>query len=153
MGARGGVGRGAAHASVDVPVIAAFVRLAAAIVVGALALSPPAFGQADPARTAPDKLYLVVFSLGPAWYKGKAPPEQTAFREHGANLKRLRDAKRIAMGARYADKGMIVLRAPSEAAARAEVEADPGVKAGIFTFEVDELRVFYPGVVGDAAAN
>jgi len=66
MGARGGVGRGAAHASVDVPVIAAFVRLAAAIVVGALALSPPAFGQADPARTAPDKLYLVVFSLGPA---------------------------------------------------------------------------------------
>jgi len=57
------------------------------------------------------------------------------------------------MGAGSANKGMIVLRAPSEAAARAEMEADPGVKAGIFTFEVDELRVFYPGVVGDAAAN
>ena len=55
------------------------------------------------------------------------------------------------MGARYADKGMIVLRAASEAAARAEIEADPGVVAGIFTFDVNELRVFYPGMVGHAS--
>jgi hypothetical protein len=40
---------------------------------------------------------------------------------------------------------MIVLRAESEAAARAELEADPGVRAGIFTFELNELRVFYDG--------
>lgn len=97
---------------------------------------------------APDKLFLVVFSLGPAWDKAKPPPEQPAFREHGANLKRLRDGQRIAMGARYADKGMIVLRAASEAEARAEIEADPGVKAGTFTFELNEMRVFYPGMVG-----
>lgn len=111
-----------------------------------LALASPAFAQAPAA----EKLFLVVFSLGPAWDKAKPPGEQTAFREHGANLKRLRDARQIAMGARYADKGMLVLRAASEAAARAELEADPGVKAGIFTFDVNELRVFYPGMVGQA---
>jgi hypothetical protein len=41
-----------------------------------------------------------------------------------------------------------VLRAASEAEARAEIEADPGVRAGTFTFEVNEMRVFYPGTVG-----
>ena len=114
----------------------------------AVLLLVAALGAAHAQVPAADKLFLVVFSLGPAWDKAKPPPEQTAFREHGANLKRLRDAHRIAMGARYADKGMIVLRAPTEGEARAEIEADPGVKAGIFTFELNELRVFYPGTVG-----
>lgn len=120
------------------------MRRALALVALVAASLGPAHAQTPPA----DKLFLVVFSLGPAWDKAKPPPEQTAFREHGANLKRLRDAQRIAMGARYADKGMIVLRAASEAEARAEIAADPGVKAGIFTFELDEMRVFYPGTVG-----
>jgi uncharacterized protein YciI len=123
------------------------MRIAALLVLAVLSWT--AWGQAAPAPSQ-EKLFLVVFSLGPAWDKSKPPPEQTAFREHGANLKRLRDEKRIAMGARYADKGMIVLRAPTEADARAELEADPGVQARIFTFEVNELRVFYPGMVGQA---
>jgi uncharacterized protein YciI len=89
--------------------------------------------------------FLVVFSLGPQWVAGKPPGEQSSFREHGQNLKRLREAGRIVLGARYADKGMIVLRAESEAAARAELEADPGVRSGIFTFDLNELRVFYDG--------
>ena len=142
--------------------MAATMRMPACACVAALvfALSPMAGAQpaADPNATTatlpspPEKLFLVVFSLGPAWVAGKPPPEQTGFREHGANLRRLREAERIAMGARYADKGMIVLRAASEAAARAELEADPGVVAGIFTFDVNELRVFYPGMVGDASS-
>jgi len=101
-----------------------------------------------PATVPQERLYLVIFSLGPAWVAGKPPGEQPAFREHGQNLKRLRDANRIAMGARYADKGMIVLRGESEAAARSEVEADPGVRARTFTFELNELVPFYPGYVG-----
>jgi uncharacterized protein YciI len=114
----------------------------------------PAAGASNqsPDRTGPTtdagRQFLVVFSLGPGWVAGKPPAEQPSFREHGQNLKRLRDAERIVLGARYADKGMIVLRADSEAAARAELEADPGVKAGIFTFELNELRVFYDGFLG-----
>lgn len=100
------------------------------------------------AATTRERLYIVIFSVGPAWVAGKPPGEQTAFREHGQNLKRLRDADRIAMGARYADKGMIVLRSETEAAARSEIEADPGVRAGIFTFELNELVPFYSGYVG-----
>lgn len=125
-----------------------------------LGLMFPAAAQTGPGATAADAAagaavsgrdFLVVFSLGPQWVAGKPPGEQTSFREHGQNLKRLRDAGRIVLGARYADKGMIVLRAESEAAARAELEADPGVRAGIFTFDLSELRVFYDGYLGRPA--
>lgn len=91
------------------------------------------------------KLLIVHFSVGPSWSAEKPPHEQTSFRDHGRNLKRLRDEGRIVLGARYSDKGMIVLRAESEERARAEMSADPGVRAGIFTFELFELRPFYDG--------
>jgi hypothetical protein len=126
------------------------VAFALWLVLTPLAAQAPAGGTAlpEPSRTeslAPGKDFLVVFSVGPGWISGKPPGEQAGFREHGSNLKRLRDAGRIVLGARYADKGMIVLRAESETAARTELEADPGVRAGIFTFELNELRVFYDG--------
>jgi ketosteroid isomerase-like protein len=92
-----------------------------------------------------DALFIVTFQTGPAWTAGKPPAEQAAFAEHGANLQRLRREGVIALGARYADKGMIVTRFPDEAAARREIGADPGVKAGTFTFEVAELRPFFEG--------
>ena len=92
-----------------------------------------------------DALFIVTFQSGPAWAAGKPPAEQPAFAEHGANLHRLRREGVIALGARYAEKGMIVARFPDEAAARREIGADPGVKAGTFTFEVAELRPFFEG--------
>lgn len=110
-----------------------------------LALPPAVASQPASPAAAPEKLFLVQFSLGPAWTAGKAPQEQPKFREHGANLKRLRDDGRIVLGARYADKGMVVLRYPTEDQARAEMAADPGIQAGIFTFELFELRPFYDG--------
>lgn len=91
------------------------------------------------------KQFLVQFSLGPTWQQGKAPNEQPAFAEHGRNLKRLRDEGRIVVGARYADKGMIVLLADNAAAARSEMDVDPGVQSGIFLYELHELKVFYEG--------
>ena len=98
-----------------------------------------------------DALFIVTFSTGPAWTAGKPPAEQPEFAAHGANLQRLRREGRIALGGRYADKGMIVARFPSEAAARQELAADPGVKAGTFTFEMAELPPFFEGCL-DAAA-
>ena len=99
-----------------------------------------------------DALFIVTFSTGPAWAAGKPPAEQPMFREHGANLQRLRRDGRIALGARYADKGMVVARFPDEAAARQEIAADPGVKAGTFTYELAELRPFFEGCLESAAA-
>ena len=125
--------------------------LVAATAAGAQAPPAGAGPAAAAAAATPTatRQYLVVFSLGPAWDKSRPPPEQPRFADHGRNLKRLRDAGAIVLGARYADKGMLVLRAESEAAARAEIENDPGVQAGIFTFELNELRAFYPGFVGN----
>ena len=94
-----------------------------------------------------DALFIVTFSTGPAWTAGKPPAEQPAFAEHGANLHRLRREGVIALGARYGDKGMVVARFPDEAAARAAFAADPGIKAGTFTFELAELRPFFDGCV------
>lgn len=98
-------------------------------------------------EAAPGKLFLVQLSLGPAWVAGKPPTEQPSFGEHGRNMKRLRDAGRIEVGARYADKGMLVLRYATENDARTEIAADPGVQAGIFTFELFELQPFYDGCI------
>jgi uncharacterized protein YciI len=134
----------------------------AAAMLLALALTPagPMRGGADAAETPPASapaakpdsvaaptgaLFLVTFSLGPNWVQDKAPPEQVGFREHGQNLGRLRKEEKIVLGARYADKGMIVLRAESLEAVQAEMAADPGVVAGLFTFEAHPLQTFYDG--------
>jgi len=131
-------------------------RWIACLAAGALSLSLTVYA-AGAAATAPqvektpspdqaeERLFLVQLSLGPAWVDGRPPQEQPSFREHGQNLGRLRGEGRIVLGARYADKGMIVLRAPSEEAARVEMAADPGVVAGIFVFELNELQAFYEG--------
>lgn len=109
------------------------------VLIAAGSARPPLQEEADGA------LFLVQFSLGPAWDPAKGPAEQDAFAEHSGNLGRLRGEGRIVLGARYSDKGMIVLRAATEEAARAEIEADPGVVAGIFTFELHALAPFYGG--------
>jgi hypothetical protein len=96
-----------------------------------------AFGQVPP-------LFVVHFETGPSWNKALPPTEQTAFKEHSANLSRLRKEGVIAFGARYAEFGMIFIRADSTEAVRTLMDADPGVRAGIFVYRVDTLNVFYP---------
>ena len=95
--------------------------------------------------------FVVQLTLGAAWDKAKPPNQQPGFAEHSANLRALRDAGKLALGARYADKGLLVVRATDAAEARALFDADPMVKGELFALQVDELRVFYPGTVGDAA--
>jgi uncharacterized protein YciI len=67
--------------------------------------------------------------------------------DEGANLKRLRDAGHLVMGARYSDIGLVVLAAESEESARAMIDADPSIAAGTFTYEVHPFSVFYSGTV------
>ena len=115
-----------------------------------LALSiATAFAQAP--APAPASLYAAVFKTGPKWDPAKPPNEQAAFREHSANLAKLRAAGRIVMGARYADVGLVGVTAPDEAAARKLFEADPSISAGTFALEVYRFSVFYPGMVGTPA--
>lgn len=93
------------------------------------------------------ELFAVEIKVGPKWDASKPPNEQAFFKEHSANLKRLRDAGDIVMGARYADKGLIVFSARSMAEVRVLMEQDPAMTAGTFVYEVHVFNVFYPGLV------
>ena len=92
-------------------------------------------------------LFAVEITTGPKWDTTKPPPDQAYFREHSAVLKRLREAGHLVMGARYADKGLVVLAAENEAAARAMMNDDPSMKAGTFKYEVHAFNVFYGGTL------
>ena len=89
-------------------------------------------------------LFVVHFETGPAWNAALEPSAQPSFKEHSANLARLRKEGAIRFGARYGDFGMIFLEAPSLEKARELIEADPGVRAGTFIFRIAPLNVFYP---------
>jgi uncharacterized protein YciI len=119
--------------------------LHAALLTSPLLASPAVAAQAEP--QAPASLFAVEFRVGPKWDASKKPHEQTHFREHSANLKRLRDSGHLLVGARYADKGFLVIAAESEASARALVEADPSVSGQTFAYDLHPFNVFYAGCV------
>lgn len=100
-----------------------------------------------PSTEVPGKLYAVEIKVGPRWVSGKAPQEQEFFREHSDNLRKLREQGSLALGARYGDKGLVVLAAESESAARAMIDQDPSMRNGTFVYELHEFSVFYGGSV------
>lgn len=107
-------------------------------------------GASRPQSATPpvSRLFAVEIQTGPGWDAAKPPQAQAFFKEHSAHLKQLRDAGRIRAGARYADKGFLVLEAADESEARTWMEADPSMRAGTFRFTLSEMRVFYPGHLG-----
>lgn len=92
-------------------------------------------------------LALALGHAGPAWDAAKRPQDQPHFREHSLNLKRLRDQGRLLMGARYADKGLVLLQAANEEEAHAMMKQDPSIQAGVFSYTLSEFRVFYGGTL------
>ncbi len=116
----------------------------------ALGFPSSAASQATTPPPSELKLFAVEIKTGPQWDASKPPQDQRYFREHSANLKRLREAGSLVMGARYSDKGLLVLTAPAIEDVRLMMEADPSVTAGTFVYEVHDFRVFYPGMVQPA---
>lgn len=98
-------------------------------------------------------LFAVEITTGQNWNTQKPPQEQLHFAQHSANLKRLRDAGVLVMGARYSDKGFILLKAKDETHARTMMDADPSIEAGIFQYQVHPFYVFYAGTVNKRAAS
>lgn len=101
----------------------------------------------EPAPPAGSGLYLIEFTVGAAWDHALPVPEQTGFAGHSANLARLRKDGVLLFGARYADKGVILLKAPDVEAARGALANDPALAAGVFVADIHEFRPFYPGEV------
>jgi hypothetical protein len=94
-----------------------------------------------------DSLFIVTYTTGPAWDASKPPMEQPNFKEHSANLGAMRKEGLIRFGARYSDKGMIVVSFKSLAAAKERILVDPGVANGLFKAEIERLRPFYFGCI------
>jgi hypothetical protein len=95
----------------------------------------------------PDSLYIVTYTTGPAWDVAKPPGEQPYFKEHSANLGKLRKDGVITAGARYADKGIIFIKASSLPAAKEIIFADQAVANKLFNADVQKLNVFYDGCI------
>ncbi|MFZ6011786.1 MAG: hypothetical protein ACOYXT_15695 [Bacteroidota bacterium] len=99
------------------------------------------------AQSKSDSLYIVTYTTSTGWDYAKKPHEQPYFKEHSAHLSALRKAGTIKMGARYADKGIIVIVAPSHQSAREIVESDQAIVNRLFQADVQKLSVFYEGCV------
>ena len=96
-------------------------------------------------------LFAVEITVGSKWDQSKPPQEQQHFRDHSSSLKRLRDAGALIVGARYSDKGLVVLAAPDEASARAMMDEDQSIRAEVFKYQIHPFNVFYSGTVNTKA--
>lgn len=90
-------------------------------------------------------LFAVEIRTGPGWDRARSPQDQAFFKEHSANLRRMREAGLLVMGARYADKGLVVVAAASVADVKAQMDQDPSIGAGTFAYEIHPFNVFYGG--------
>lgn len=101
-----------------------------------------------PSQTGPVKQYFIaIFSRGPAWDDAKPANEQLGFKEHSDNLRRLRAEKRISIGGRYGEKGMVIVEAPNEAEAGSLFASDMMVEKKTFILELNQFRPFYKGAI------
>ena len=97
------------------------------------------------AQEAKDSLFIVTYTTGPLWDTSKNPGEQMHFKEHSSRLGQLRKDGVIKFGARYADKGIVVIAAPTTAAAREIVFVDQAVANKLFVADIQKLSIFYDG--------
>lgn len=110
------------------------------------ALAAAAAGPAQAQGTAP--LFIAPLSLGPNWDAARPAQEQAGFREHSANLQRLRRERPHGVWRALCRQGHDdPERTTDIASARAEFNADPMVAGERFALDVQELRAFHRGCV------
>lgn len=76
-----------------------------------LFVSSVAWAQSTDTKS--DSLYMVTYTMGSLWDSSKSPGEQQFFKEHSGFMGKLRKDGITKLGARYADKGMIIISASS----------------------------------------
>ena len=94
-----------------------------------------------------DSLYMVIYSTGPGWIAGKSFGEQVHASSHNAFMQQLRKDSVTKLGARYADKGMLVIKSATLAAARKLIDADPAIISQTFRAEIYPVNFFYKGCI------
>ena len=114
-----------------------------ALLLGLLALLQASQAPAETAGAGPPKMIpyqLVMLKPGPSYPSAGTPEGQATLKEHVAHLYRLgAGGVSVAAGPFLDDgdiQGVLIVKAPTPAEARQVEDADPAVKAGIFTVEV-----------------
>jgi uncharacterized protein YciI len=107
--------------------------------------STPARETIDVQEQQPARLFAVRYRPGSAWNKDKPPGEQTGFSAHSANLQRLRREGALVLGGRFADVGLVVVKAADATAARALFATDPTIAADVFTIQIDPWSTIFAG--------
>jgi hypothetical protein len=129
------------------------VTIIAGVLLVALADGFPLVAAETPPVAAAEvqpRFFAVEITVGAKWDQSKQPHEQAFFKEHSANLRRLRESGVLVIGARYSDKGLVVVSANSELEVRTMLDEDPSFKAEVFKYAVHPFRVFYGGTLSPA---
>jgi len=93
------------------------------------------------------KYYALIYTTGDNWDHDKNPQDQPYFEEHSDHLAQLRKEGKISIGARYSDKGFILLNVKNENEAQEILKQDISVDKGIFKAELHPFNPFYFGEV------
>ena len=91
--------------------------------------------------------FIALFTTGERWDTTKQAHEQPYFKEHSLHLAELRKAKKIDIGGRYGETGMIILKAKDEAEALSLIANDVAVKNRLCDVRVFPFGPFYAGCV------
>ena len=117
------------------------------LVVSTLVLFSVASSKGFQDKPVSPQYFIAIFSLGPSWDNEKAANQQTGFKEHSANLQRLRADKKATLGGRFADKGMVIIEAADAEAAREMFATDVMVQSKVFTLELYPFKPFFKGCI------
>lgn len=89
--------------------------------------------------------FALTYTVGTNWDTTLTASQQPYFKDHSAHLKKLMENGKIAIGARYGDKGLIILKVKDESEARGLVEEDVSVQNKTFEASILPFNVFYFG--------
>ncbi|NNE78132.1 MAG: hypothetical protein HKN31_13800 [Pricia sp.] len=92
-----------------------------------------------------ESYFIALYTVGENWDSTKQPGEQTYFKEHSAHLNQLRKDSTIAMGARYDDTGMILIKATDLDSAKGILQNDLAIENKLFNLEIHSFSPFYKG--------
>ena len=102
-------------------------------------------GDLPDASQQPAQLFAVRFRPGSAWIDSKSASDQTGFAAHSANLQRLRREGSLVLGGRFADVGLIVVKAADPTAARVLFATDPTIGSDVFSIQIDPWSTIFAG--------
>lgn len=91
--------------------------------------------------------FALIYTTGENWDTSIAHTDQPYFAEHSAFLAKLRKEGKIEIGARYSDKGLIILKVKDEDEAKALLAQDLSVTHKTFKAELFPFSPFYTGCI------